>query len=59
MRVVDEMSYAQMATAIRCPVGTIMSRLFHARRGLRSKPLRGLSENEDSADVPDRLRRGA
>ena len=36
MRVVDEMSYAEMARVSRCPVGTIMSRLFHARRGLRS-----------------------
>jgi RNA polymerase sigma-70 factor (ECF subfamily) len=44
-----ELSYAQIATALEIPEGTVMSRLFHARRRLRETlgPLLGeISSNE-------------
>lgn len=33
----DGMSYADAATVVRCPVGTVMSRLHRGRRALRSR----------------------
>jgi RNA polymerase sigma-70 factor, ECF subfamily len=35
MRYVDDMSYAEIATASGCPVGTVKSRLHNAKRQLR------------------------
>ncbi len=35
MRELDGMSYEEIAEGINCPEGTVMSRLFHARRKLR------------------------
>lgn len=35
MREVDGMSYEQIARGVQCSAGTVMSRLFHARRNLR------------------------
>jgi RNA polymerase sigma-70 factor (ECF subfamily) len=32
---VDELSYREIADALRCPIGTVMSRLHRARRHLR------------------------
>ena len=38
----QEMSYKQMARALGVPVGTVMSRLYNARKALKEK----LSEEE-------------
>ena len=35
-------SYREIAEAIRCPIGTVMSRLFNARRALKEKLIRHL-----------------
>jgi RNA polymerase sigma-70 factor (ECF subfamily) len=35
MRYIDEMSYADIATATDCPIGTVKSRLYNAKRQLR------------------------
>jgi len=35
MREIDGLSYAEMATVTGCSVGTIMSRLFHARKNMQ------------------------
>lgn len=35
LREVEGLSYAEIARAVSCPVGTVMSRLFHARRKLQ------------------------
>jgi RNA polymerase sigma-70 factor (ECF subfamily) len=35
LREIEELSYSEIARVIRRPVGTVMSRLFHARRRLR------------------------
>jgi RNA polymerase sigma-70 factor (ECF subfamily) len=35
LREVEGLSYAEIARAVGCPVGTVMSRLFHARRKLQ------------------------
>jgi len=37
MRELEDMSYADIATTLSIPVGTVMSRLFRARRVLRSR----------------------
>jgi RNA polymerase sigma-70 factor (ECF subfamily) len=36
MREVEGLSYAQIARTLRIPLGTVMSRLFYARRALRA-----------------------
>lgn len=36
LREVEGMSYAEIARAMGCPKGTVMSRLFHARRRMQS-----------------------
>lgn len=36
MREIEGLSYAEMAAAMECSVGTIMSRLFHARRRMQA-----------------------
>jgi len=37
---VEELSYKEIADAVGCPVGTVMSRLHRARKGLQKKLLR-------------------
>lgn len=37
MRHVHNMSYQEMADALQCPLGTVMSRLYQARAELRKK----------------------
>jgi RNA polymerase sigma-70 factor (ECF subfamily) len=37
MREFEEMSYEEIAGTLNCPVGTVRSRLFHARRILKEK----------------------
>jgi RNA polymerase sigma-70 factor (ECF subfamily) len=58
MRELQGMSYADMAKAMDCSKGTIMSRLFHARRNMQ-KLLRDrldhldpeVAESEQSSDT--------
>ena len=37
MRELDGLSYEEMAQAMRCSKGTIMSRLFHARKNMQAR----------------------
>jgi RNA polymerase sigma-70 factor (ECF subfamily) len=37
MREFEDMTYEEIADALKCPVGTVRSRLFHARRLLKEK----------------------
>ena len=56
MREVQGLSYAEMADAMECSKGTIMSRLFHARRNMQkalqargvSRPDAGVQSSESS-----------
>ncbi len=48
MREVDGLSYKEIAEAMECSEGTIMSRLFHARKKMQEM-LRGLVEAEEPA----------
>ena len=43
LRHLDGLSYAELATALDVPVGTVMSRLFNARKRLRDGLRRGLA----------------
>ena len=65
MRELEGLSYEDMAQAMACSKGTIMSRLFHARRNMQKRlldlidhPSAELVEDltgvrpEDSSDVP-------
>ena len=40
-------SYAAIAMATRCPVGTVMSRLYHARRNLAAELTDGATSDDD------------
>lgn len=42
MRETEGMTYAEMAEEVDCPPGTVMSRLFHARKKLQTHLRRGL-----------------
>ena len=61
MRELDGLSYEEMATVMACSKGTIMSRLFHARKNMQRrlgdlKEGRAVSEDEaDAADEPAEL----
>ena len=46
MREVEGLSYKEMAKIMRCSKGTIMSRLFHARRRLQAYLRQALNEEE-------------
>jgi RNA polymerase sigma-70 factor (ECF subfamily) len=45
LREVEGMSYEEMAKVLRVPIGTIMSRLFHARRKMQER-LQGYLEGD-------------
>lgn len=47
MREVDGLSYEEMARAMKCSKGTIMSRLFHARRYMQKHLLELLGDKKD------------
>ena len=49
MREVEGLSYAEMAEVMRCSKGTIMSRLFHARRRMQAALLDALDETKKTA----------
>jgi RNA polymerase sigma-70 factor (ECF subfamily) len=44
MKEIDEMQYHEIAEALRCSIGTVMSRLFYARKKLQGL-LRDVYEN--------------
>lgn len=54
MRETEGMSYAEMAQEVDVPAGTVMSRLFHARKKLQSHIRRGLMYGPASRRVPTR-----
>jgi RNA polymerase sigma-70 factor (ECF subfamily) len=47
MREVDGLSYEEMAKVMKCSKGTIMSRLFHARKNMQRILLETLGPNEE------------
>lgn len=49
MREVEGLSYAEMAEAMQCSKGTIMSRLFHARRKMQQALADGLNSEQGQA----------
>ncbi len=57
MREVEGMSYEEMAEAMGISKGTIMSRLYHARRKLQ-RALKEVLHRRDRASARDRRRRG-
>ena len=59
MRETEGMSYAEMAQEVDVPPGTVMSRLFHARKKLQSHLRRGLMYGPASRRVPTRPPLGA
>ena len=52
MREVEGLSYTEMAEAMQCSKGTIMSRLFHARRNLQAALIEVMGP--EAPDVVDR-----
>ena len=48
LRHFDELSYQEIADRLEIPIGTVMSRLFHARRRLRARLEDQLEETPDS-----------
>ena len=48
MHTFEEMAYKEIADAMGCSIGTVMSRLFYARRNLASILQRMLKEGETS-----------
>jgi RNA polymerase sigma-70 factor (ECF subfamily) len=52
MRELEGLSYEEMAQAMECSKGTIMSRLFHARRNMQ-KRLLDLIENPSPELIKD------
>jgi len=51
LRYWEEMSYAEMALVAGCSVGTVRSRLHHAKRNLRGALGEGNDDPESSADI--------
>ena len=49
MRELRGMTYEQIARGMKCPPGTVMSRLFHARRKLRRSIGEALELSEGAA----------
>lgn len=47
MRELDGMSYEEMAEAMQCSKGTIMSRLFHARKNMQKRLLEYMGGEKD------------
>ena len=50
MRELEGMSYEEMAQAMGCSKGTIMSRLFHARKNMQKRLARSASIRAHDAD---------
>jgi RNA polymerase sigma-70 factor, ECF subfamily len=59
LREVDGMSYEEISEALAIPKGTVMSRLFHARKNLQRelRPFLGLADGEGLGGGPDRAGR--
>ena len=46
LQFVEEMSYEQIAVIVNCPIGTVRSRIHHAKRALRIEMERGSKSKE-------------
>jgi RNA polymerase sigma-70 factor (ECF subfamily) len=58
MRELRHMSYAEMAEAMDCSKGTIMSRLFHARRNMQHLLKQRLDDLPDVTEEPSKSEAG-